>query len=255
MDQKAVQIMGDWNRFAGWDWLLDALVVALVLRGLFFLAPRPFEYIWDLGYDRRRRLLVVLRLSKFLLVAAGLVYLFTVIFQDSPFLAYLGLALVGGIGLLSQKDTLGNFLGGIILLFQKNIHLGNRVRIGAVSGHIVAIDLLTLRLKSDAGDEVMLPHGQVLKEVVEVSSDSTGSPVEMEFLQDDGNGITSDLITQLIITSPYRKAKTRFEVAQKNFEMPRKITATFYVWSHEVVTDARNHFYASLARHLKQGGG
>lgn len=82
-------------------------------------------------------------------------------------------ALVAGLGLtgfalgFALKDTISNFLSGVLILLYRPFSLGDRIRISGYEGTVISIDLRYTEL--DAGDhKVLIPNSKLFTEPITV---------------------------------------------------------------------------------------
>lgn len=72
-------------------------------------------------------------------------------------------ALVAGIGLtgfaigFALKDTISNFLSGVLILLYRPFEKGNRIKISGYEGIVIAIDLRYTELDSE-GNKILIPN-------------------------------------------------------------------------------------------------
>ena len=78
-------------------------------------------------------------------------------------------ASVGFAGLvigLATKEIIGNFLSGLILLFDKNFSVGDVVEIDGISGKVEDISLRTTTIMTWDGELVVVPNSKVTNEII-----------------------------------------------------------------------------------------
>ena len=78
-------------------------------------------------------------------------------------------AIIGSVGLalsLSSQDLLKNFIAGIYLLLERPFGVGDRITVGNYSGRVEFVDLRTTKLRTDDGQEVIVPNTVFLSQVV-----------------------------------------------------------------------------------------
>lgn len=87
-------------------------------------------------------------------------------------------AMVAGLGLtgfalgFALKDALSNLLAGILILFYRPFHCGDRIRVSGCEGVVMDIDLRYTKL--DGGDEeFLIPNSKCFTNWIAVSKDST----------------------------------------------------------------------------------
>jgi small conductance mechanosensitive channel len=156
--------------------LLPRLVAALLVLLAFFALHRSVQRLlrrilssgrYDLlAADILRKLVkyAVLGLG-FLMAAAQLG------FNVVSMLAGLGVA---GLAVgLAAKDTLANFIAGLILLWDRPFLLGEDVEVAGIEGFVRRIELRTTRIETLDGNDVIIPNGDVVSRRI---VNYTGSP-------------------------------------------------------------------------------
>ena len=101
-----------------------------------------------------------LTITRAILLALGLlIVLDTVGVSITPLLASLG---VGSVAVaLALQDTLSNFFGGLYLLIDKPIRLGDYVKIESVEGVVEKIGWRSTRIRNGSDNTVVVPNSKV----------------------------------------------------------------------------------------------
>jgi small conductance mechanosensitive channel len=82
-------------------------------------------------------------------------------------------ALVAGLGLtgfalgFALKDTISNFLSGVLILLYKPFEIGNSIKISGHEGVVVSIDLRYTELNSE-GSKVLIPNSKLFTDPITV---------------------------------------------------------------------------------------
>ncbi len=97
---------------------------------------------------------------------AGISFLGVILLSELGFHigTLLGAAGIAGaaIGFASQT-SLSNIISGIFLLSERSFSVGDAITISGITGTVVAIDLLSVKLKQFNGTYVRIPHEQLIK--------------------------------------------------------------------------------------------
>jgi small conductance mechanosensitive channel len=143
------------------------LIAAIVARALAWviwrlemsrlaLAHRPFS-------ERRRTTLrhLIRSLMNGLAVLVTIIAILAMFVQPGSLITALGL-FSAGIG-FAARPYISDFLGGIVLLFEDQFALGDKVEIGDknVSGVVEHVSLRTTRIRGEAGELWIVPNGDV----------------------------------------------------------------------------------------------
>ena len=157
-------------------WSTLALVIAiLAITWLLILANGWAEH-YILGRLRDRALsgsAAVLRLSRRLV--DGLVLFAALLFTlhhfgVSPTAAFAGLG-VGGIAVaLAAQKTLENVVGGISLIADQAVHVGDTLKLGDTMGTIEGVGLRSTRIRTPDRTLVIIPNGQIANMSLETLS-------------------------------------------------------------------------------------
>lgn len=163
-----------------WDEKVDAFVRAFVVKLADFL-PRLLAAILVLlffwvAHRMVHRLLkrtffsgrydflaadILQKLIKYTILGLGLLMAASQLgFNIVSMLAGLGVA---GLALgLAAKDTLANFIAGLILLWDRPFALGDDVEIAGIEGLVRHIELRATKLENLDGNDVIIPNGEVV---------------------------------------------------------------------------------------------
>jgi small conductance mechanosensitive channel len=148
--------------------LLGALIVLLIFWGL----HRVLLRFLNRSLAGRTTLLaadILRKLLKYVVVGIGLLMAASQMgFNVLSMLAGLGVA---GLAVgLAAKDTMANFIAGLIILWDKPFGLGDEVEVGNTAGWIRHIELRSTKLEDLDGNDVILPNSEVVaKKIVNYS--------------------------------------------------------------------------------------
>jgi potassium efflux system protein len=72
-----------------------------------------------------------------------------------------------GVGIrLGLQTIVNNFVSGMLLIFERPIHIGDSVEVGSVKGHITRIDIRANTIRSFDGADITVPNGTLLADSV-----------------------------------------------------------------------------------------
>lgn len=80
---------------------------------------------------------------------------------------------MAGIGLtgfaigFALKDTISNFLSGVLILLYRAFEKGNRIKISGYEGIVIAIDLRYTELDSE-GNKILIPNAKLFTDAITV---------------------------------------------------------------------------------------
>lgn len=125
-----------------------------------------------------------------IIVIVGLMWILSIWSVDiAPLLASLGIA---GLALgFAIKDSLSNIFGGISLILDQTIKVGDKVKLeSGESGHIIDMGLRASRLKTPNNEVIIIPNGQLANSRIQ----NFGQPdPSLKVVVDFGVGYSSDV--------------------------------------------------------------
>ncbi|HYB70482.1 MAG TPA: mechanosensitive ion channel domain-containing protein [Candidatus Bathyarchaeia archaeon] len=145
--------LGDLGVFAVTIWL--SFVLAAVVR--FLLADDVFPRV----HLARGLPLAVSVVVQYVVIFAGITLALAALGVDLTKLTILAGAFGVGAG-LGLQSLVNNFASGLILLFERPIHLGDVVQIAAVSGEVRHIGARATLVRTADGAEVFVPNSQLV---------------------------------------------------------------------------------------------
>lgn len=151
---------------------LPKLVGALIVLLAFWVIHRILLGVLNRSLAGKASLLaadILRRLLKYVVLGIGLLMAASQLgFNVLSMLAGLGVA---GLAVgLAAKDTMANFIAGLIILWDKPFALGDDVVVGDVEGFVRHIELRTTMLEDTDGNDVILPNSDVVaKKIVNFS--------------------------------------------------------------------------------------
>ena len=193
-------------------------------------------------------------LLNYVIIALGFVLALGVLGLDLTKVTVLVGALGVGIG-FGLQSVVNNFVSGLILLFERPIHVGDIVEVDNVSGEVVRIGIRASVVRTGTGAEMIVPNAQLVTERVTnwTLSDRTrridlpvgvdyGSPPEkvVEVLE-----AVARAHPQIMQTPAPQAVFTAFGDSSINFEL-RAWTNRFERWP-KIRTELAAAVYAALA--------
>jgi small-conductance mechanosensitive channel len=162
---KISAILSEVHSVGSFDFSLGGLVLFILIIWVANFLQKYISYFFgDLGEDiqvenkdGRSRLLM----TRLVLLIAG--FLLAVAASGLPIdkiTIILG-ALSVGIG-LGLQNIVNNFVSGIILIFDRTLHIGDVVEVSDKKGRVREIGIRTSKLLTDDGAEIIIPNGDVV---------------------------------------------------------------------------------------------
>ena len=143
---------------------LPKLIAALIVLLVFWVLHRVLRSVLNRSLAGRASMLaadILRRLLKYAVLGIGLLMAASQLgFNVLSMLAGLGVA---GLAVgLAAKDTMANFIAGLIILWDKPFALGDDVEIGETEGYVRHIELRSTKLEDIDGNDVILPNSEVV---------------------------------------------------------------------------------------------
>jgi small-conductance mechanosensitive channel len=127
---------------------------------------------------------------------------------------------------LGASSLVGQGAAGLMLMYSRALRAGEWVRVGESEGRVTSIGMLTTRLKTGLGDEIVLPNTVVM-----------GSRVENFTRLAGGHGVLVKTGVTIGYTEPWRQVEALLLLAAERTERLRKDPAPI------VVRHALSDFY------------
>lgn len=142
------------------------LLVALVILSITYILVRNIAGILEVLIFSRLKLsqgtpYTITTLFTYLLIAVGGAWAFSTLGMSWSKLQWLFAALSVGLG-FGMQEIFGNFVSGIILLFERPIRVGDTVTINSVTGTVAKIRIRAITIIDADRKEVIVPNKSVM---------------------------------------------------------------------------------------------
>ena len=143
---------------------LPRLVAAVLILLVFWGLHRAARGILSRSLKARTNVLaadILFKVVKYVVLGLGILMAASQLgFNVVSMLAGLGVA---GLAVgLAAKDTMANFISGLIILWDRPFELGDDVEIGDTPGFVRHIELRSTKLETPDGNDVILPNSDVV---------------------------------------------------------------------------------------------
>ncbi|MFH1591753.1 MAG: mechanosensitive ion channel domain-containing protein [Candidatus Woesearchaeota archaeon] len=155
---------------SGYPWI-DKIFSTLIILFIFYAAFKAFNIVidnWGKKITKRVKANIddnVLNLVHKTINVVGFIlsFLYTLSFwgvEITPLLASLG---IGGIAIaFALQSTLGNIFGGVSLLLDKSVKVGDRIQLeSGESGIVTEVGLRSTKIRAWSNDIIVIPNGQL----------------------------------------------------------------------------------------------
>jgi small-conductance mechanosensitive channel len=142
------------------DFILTVWVAYLVSTFLRFVLE---EDVYPRVHLPRGISYAVSSLLNYVIVAGGFVLALGALGVDLTKLTILAGAFGVGIG-FGLQSVVNNFVSGLILLFERPIHVGDSVEVGSISGAVRRIGIRASVVRTAQGAEIIVPNAQLITE-------------------------------------------------------------------------------------------
>lgn len=141
--------------------VVEALIIVVVGTSLAIYLPRRLA-VQSLQPQQR---LLVHRLVRYAIVALTLTGTLRVLGVSLGFLLGTAGILTVAIGFAAQTSA-SNLISGLFLMAERPFVIGDVIRVGATTGEVVSVDLLSVRLRTFDNLQVRIPNEAMLKSEV-----------------------------------------------------------------------------------------
>ncbi|MCU0492451.1 MAG: mechanosensitive ion channel family protein [Chloroflexaceae bacterium] len=146
-------------------WLPQVLAALLILLITLFVASRLTGVVGRLlGTSRLPRNVhrLAITLTRLGVVVLGVIFALQALgFGQAVLNAVASLGVVGLVLSFALQDITKQFAAGVLLLVTRPFEVGDHIRIGANAGTVMDVQLRATVLKTDDGDEVIIPNADV----------------------------------------------------------------------------------------------
>jgi small-conductance mechanosensitive channel len=164
-------------------------------------------------------------------------------------------ALSVGIG-LGLQNIVNNFVSGIILIFDRTLHIGDTVEIGDKKGRVRQISMRSSTLLTPEGAEVIIPNGFILSNnFVNWSLNENYIRVELTFTVDKISKDIREEITKIIKSLKDVVKKKEPEILI-NTVTSASTQVKIYFWCDDVIERdrAKSEAYSAVSKYLEEKG-
>lgn len=163
--------------------------------------------------------------------------------ESITFFGLFGAAL--GYGL---KDLVLNFIGGIVIIVEKPIQIGDKIQFEGYYGEVIDIGLRTTRIFTPSDEVITIPNYQLFSSPVLSSNFGKTAMMVVTDLFIDNNcdyTLAQLLVKETIASSPYViiSNEFRYTVLVESFPFYRRIRAKAYVTDHRSEFEYRSDLH------------
>jgi small conductance mechanosensitive channel len=147
------------------QFLPNLIVIAIILLLTIILSRRSQSFVRHFS-ERSQvppEIIDLLgRAARFVVVALGMLLVLDRLNLSGAVLSFIaGLGIVGIIIGFALQDIVKQFAAGVLLLMLRPFRVGDDVKIGDFEGRVMQVQLRATVLKTDGGDEVLIPNADV----------------------------------------------------------------------------------------------
>jgi small-conductance mechanosensitive channel len=150
---------------------LKAILTALGVAGITLISLKVIRFVLEREVLPRFRLsagvpFAITTLSQYTVAVLGFVLATTSLGIDLTQISILAGAVGVGVG-FGLQNIFNNFISGLILLFERPIHVGDIIEVGSLRGTVTRIGIRSSTIRTPMGAEVLMPNGDLIaKEVI-----------------------------------------------------------------------------------------
>jgi potassium-dependent mechanosensitive channel len=160
-----------------------------------------------------------------------------------------------GIG-LGLQNIVNNFVSGIILIFDRTLHIGDTVEIGNNKGRVKQISMRSSTLLTPEGAEVIIPNGTILSNnFVNWSLNENYIRVDLTFTVDKSSKEMRQEIMTIMKSLP-DVVKEKDPEIFINTVTSESTQLKVYFWCEDVTKRelARSEAYTAISKYLRDKG-
>ena len=141
---------------------LASIGLAILILGLMFVATRQLPAFLEIALLQRLNMAqgsryTVLTLTKYVIVAFGVVWIFEILGGSWSEFQWIFAALGVGIG-FGMQEIVANFISGLIILFERPIRVGDVVTVGNTDGVVTRIQIRATTIRNWDRKELLVPN-------------------------------------------------------------------------------------------------
>ncbi|MCB9613620.1 MAG: mechanosensitive ion channel family protein [Sandaracinus sp.] len=251
---EIVAALKEWSQSIGWSSIARAIVIFLV--GLLFarLLSGFLGRVVGARMDAQHRML--LRRAGFypVVILSGAAGLRELGFDLSVFLGAAGILTVA-VGFASQTSA-SNVISGLFLIGERAFGVGDVIEVGGISGEVLAIDLLSVKVRTFDNLFVRIPNETLVKSNVTNLSRFPLRRIDLVLRFGYGTDLQQvrELLLEIADSEPRVLDEPRPLVFVQEFEAT-SVRLQFSVWARrELFVDVRTAMQAAVHRRFDEEG-
>ncbi|MCI0697079.1 mechanosensitive ion channel family protein [candidate division KSB1 bacterium] len=240
---------------------LPRIILTLIVFFVTYFVAKIVTIFLTRIAKRRARLAPKLR-KAIPLVSFGLwffaAYLVIVgIFARSPLSIAIIMAVLALAFFFASRQLLQDIVGGLVILFERPFHIGDRIRIGGHYGEVAKIGLRAFRLLAPDGSVVVIPNAEVMRQsIANANPGKTESLVAAELLLPANVDIEAarKIAFEAAAVSPFVYIKKPIEVQvdeEYRDELLTKLLVKAYVFDARYERELRSHIITQARKGLQ----
>ena len=143
---------------------IPTLILAIIIYVVGFFLNKLVLNLFAKGVERSKmdQTVKTFLSSVIKIVITALVFIIVLTVLGIPMTSIITVLGTAGVAVgLALKDSLSNVAGGVLLLINQNIKVGNFVEIGAYSGTVEEVSILFTKIVTPDGKAIYIPNGVV----------------------------------------------------------------------------------------------
>lgn len=197
------------NMVSGFIALIPNIIVALVVLGLFLALASVVKVLvkrFAEGTDMPPNAGLILgRLARALIILAGLLFSFPIVFDEFTAGQVVEILGIGGVAIgFAFRDILQNFLAGILILITQPFKIGDQIAVGEFEGTVEDIHTRATLITTYDGRRVVIPNADLFTQAVTVNTafDIRRSHYDVGIGYGDDVALASNLILEAVRSVP-----------------------------------------------------
>ena len=200
--------------------IIIAFITRYLIQGVKVILDNVEAGVLELGDFERHWVAPTFFLSRILIIAIALVFAYPHI-PGSDSAAFQGLTIIAGIMVsLGSNTVVSNIMAGLFVIYRRSTNVGDRIKVGELTGDVVEIKLMETILKSLKNELISIPNAKLLNsEVVNYTRTI------------DGRGLMVHTVVGIGYEEPPKKIEAMLVEAAGRTGGLKKSPKPFVLWS------------------------
>ncbi|WP_254054609.1 mechanosensitive ion channel family protein [Roseovarius sp. EL26] len=200
--------------------IIIAFITRYLIQGVKVVLDNVEAGVLELGDFERHWVAPTYFLSRILIIGIAIVFAYPHI-PGSDSAAFQGLTIIAGVMVsLGSNTVVSNIMAGLFVIYRRSTNIGDRIRVGDLTGDVIEIKLMETILKSLKNELISIPNAKLLNsEVVNYTRAI------------DGRGLMVHTVVGIGYEEPPKKIEAMLIEAAGRTAGLKKAPKPFVLWS------------------------